>query len=95
MAQCFTRTPEDAADQKLLDGGWEFAGISLFWHPQVHHKFFTKKEAIVSGLGSDAKSDYDKMYSFIENLIDCSKHVGQKHIATQAQKLIDNLGDGI
>lgn len=44
----------DEDDQWLLDNGWEFAGISLFYHPQSDRfKYHNKERAMFQQLAWD------------------------------------------
>jgi hypothetical protein len=40
----YNRTPEDDIEQQLLEGGWNFSGLSLFTHPN-HRGSFSKLKA--------------------------------------------------
>jgi len=46
MAYFYKREPVDEIEQQLLNEGWRFAGISLFEHPRIYNRFFTKQQAI-------------------------------------------------
>lgn len=45
------REPQDEDEQQLLRDGWEFAGISLFSHPQIPRRCFTKEQALEQHMG--------------------------------------------
>lgn len=43
----YIRKPEDKDDEQLLRDGWEFAGLSLFKHPQLSYLgSMAKQEAL-------------------------------------------------
>jgi hypothetical protein len=54
MPTIHNRSIEDEDDEWLLDSGWEFAGISLFYHPQFDQfKYHTKEQAMFRQLAWD------------------------------------------
>ena len=45
--ELYDRKPEDKDDEQLLRDGWEFAGVSLFRHPQLAYRgAYNKQEAL-------------------------------------------------
>ena len=63
MKRTYNRQPQDDEERQLLLDGWVFAGASLFEHPSIRNKYFTKENALnenISGQCPACGARYNK-----------------------------------